>query len=92
VLARNGDPLSACFAFENYRPVWEVGGVVTAPSHRQKGFGARVVRTVLAELTKRGLVSRYQVEEHNTASIRLAESVGLTRFLTIVHYAHECQA
>jgi hypothetical protein len=36
-------PLSACFAFANYGPVWEVGGVVTAPAHRRMGFGARVV-------------------------------------------------
>jgi hypothetical protein len=32
---------------------------------------------------------RYQVEEHNKASIGLAQSVGLTPFLTIEHYAHE---
>jgi hypothetical protein len=35
-------------------------------------------------------VARYQVEEDNLPSIRLAQSVGLSRFLTIVHYAHAC--
>jgi ribosomal protein S18 acetylase RimI-like enzyme len=90
VLARDGDAQSACIAFENYGPVWEVGGVVTGPSHRRKGLGLRVVRTALAELAARGLAPRYQVEEDNAASIRLARSVGLGPFLTIVHYAHGC--
>lgn len=90
VLEDDGETPSACIAFENYDSVWEVGGVVTAPSQRRKGFAARVVRTALAELSARGLVPRYQVEEHNTASIRLAHAIGLVPFLTIVHYAHEC--
>jgi hypothetical protein len=90
VLKCDGVALSACFAFENYGLVWKVGGVVTASSHRQQGLGARVVRTALAELAGRGLAPRYQVEEHNEASIRLARSVGLAPFLTIVHYAHGC--
>ena len=90
VLERGGDALSACFAFENYGPVWEVGGVITAPSERGRGLGADVVRTVLAELTRRGLKPRYQVEGDNAASTALARSVGLTPFLTIAHYTHEC--
>jgi GNAT superfamily N-acetyltransferase len=90
VLERGGETLSACIAFENYAPVWEVGGVITAPSYRGKGFAARVVRTALAKLSERALIPRYQVEEHNTASIGLAASVGLAPFLTIVHYTHEC--
>jgi GNAT superfamily N-acetyltransferase len=90
VLAHDDDPLSACLAFENYGAVWEVGGVVTAPAHRRKGFGARVVRTALAALLRRGLAPRYQVEEHNDASIGLARSIGLAPFLTIAHYAHDC--
>lgn len=90
VLERDGDVRSACFAFENYGPVWEVGGVVTAPAHRRQGLGARLVGTALAELAGRGLTPRYQVEEDNDASIRLARSVGLAPFLTIVHYGHGC--
>lgn len=81
---------SACIAFENFGAVWEVGGVVTAPAQRRKGYAARVVGTALAELSARGLAPRYQVEEHNTASIRLAQTIGLVPFLTIVHYAHGC--
>ncbi|CAN5382169.1 hypothetical protein BH10PSE6_BH10PSE6_10400 [soil metagenome] len=61
-------------------------GVVAAAGHRRGGLAARVVRTALAELGKRGLAPRYQVEEHNTASIALARSVGLAPFVTITHY------
>jgi ribosomal protein S18 acetylase RimI-like enzyme len=89
-LERGGDTLSACVAFENYGPVWEVGGVTTAPSHRGRGLGTRVVRTALAKLCERALIPRYQVEAHNEASIGLARSVGLKPFLTIAHYAHAC--
>ncbi|MDI1283253.1 MAG: GNAT family N-acetyltransferase [Reyranella sp.] len=81
---------AACIAFENFGPVWEVGGVVTVPAHRRQGLGAHVVRMALAELARRGLAPRYQVEEHNEASIGLARSVGLAPFLTITHYAHAC--
>jgi GNAT superfamily N-acetyltransferase len=90
VLERDGDALSACFAFESYGSIWEVAGVVTAASHRQTGLGRQVVRTTLAELAKRDLVPRYQVEAHNKASIALANSVGLKPFLTLTHYAHRC--
>ena len=90
VVERGRDTLSACVAFEICGRVWEVGGVVTVPSHRRRGFGARVVRTALAELAERALIPRYQVETHNTALIALAESLGLAPFLTVVHYTHEC--
>lgn len=90
VLDPDGRTRSACFAFANHGTIWEVGGVVTAATHRRAGFGARVVRTALAELSRRGLVPRYQVEESNEASIGLARSVGLAPFLTITHYAHAC--
>jgi GNAT superfamily N-acetyltransferase len=90
VLGDDAETPSACIAFENFGSVWEVGGVVTAPSHRRRGFAARVVRTALAELSARRLVPRYQVEERNTASIRLAHAIGLVPFLTIVHHAHAC--
>jgi GNAT superfamily N-acetyltransferase len=90
LLERDGDIQSACFAFENYGPVWEVGGVVTTPAHRRQGLGSRLVATALAELARRGLSPRYQVEEDNKPSIRLALSVGLSPFLTIVHYGHGC--
>jgi ribosomal protein S18 acetylase RimI-like enzyme len=86
VLSLDGEPRSACLAFENHRQIWEVGGVVTPAPHRGQGFAARVVRTALAELQRRKLVARYQVNEDNLPSIRLAMSVGLQQFLQLTHF------
>lgn len=88
VLERDCQPCAVCFAFENYGRVWEVGGVFTPPAFRGRGLAARVVRTALAEMADRGLVPRYQVHDDNLPSIRLAEAIGLERFLTITHFLH----
>jgi len=85
-LENGGEPRSVCIAFENYRRVWEVGGVVTPKPHRGQGFAARVVRTALAELPRRKLVARYQVNEDNLPSIRLGRSGGLQQFLQLTHF------
>ena len=86
VLQHDGETLSACFAFENYGSVWEVGGVVTASAHRRKGLGARVVQTALAEFARRGLAPRYQVEEHN--GVDRARPVGRPRSVRDDHPLH----
>jgi RimJ/RimL family protein N-acetyltransferase len=86
LLEQAGEMGSACIAFENYRQMWEVGGVVTSPQHRRRGLASRVVRTALAELQRRSLIPRYQVNEDNLPSIRLARSVGLHQFLQLTHY------
>lgn len=85
----DGQPLSACFAFHIDGAVWEIGGVCTVPARRSEGLGSHAVRTALAEVVRRGCVPRYHVAEENTASIRLAESLGMTRFLTLTHYLSE---
>jgi len=81
-------PSAVCFAFANYGTVWEIGGVVAPLEIRGRGYASRVVRTALAEFARRRLTPRYQVDRNNTPSIRLAESVGLQRFLTITHFLH----
>ncbi len=86
LLEHDGAPVSLCFAFQNYGAVWEIGGVLTVPESRGRGLAGRVVRTVLAQLEALGHTPRYQVFEDNTASIRLAESLGLTHFLSIEHW------
>lgn len=86
VLEHDAETRSACIAFENHRQIWEVGGVVTPTPHRRQGFAAGVVRTTLAELHRRKLVARYQVNEDNLPSIRLARSVGLRQFLQLTHF------
>ena len=85
-LEHDGEPRSVCIAFENHRQIWEVGGVTTPMPYRGQGFAARVVRTALAELHRRKLVARYQVNEDNLPSIRLATSVGLRQFLQLTHF------
>src|SRR5262249_29825407 len=87
-LQGEAEPLSACFAFENYKQVWEIGGVVTLPPHRGQGLGSRVVRAALGELTRRGLLPRYQVTEDNLLSIGLARSIGMAPFLNLTLYTH----
>jgi hypothetical protein len=86
VLEQDGEPRSVCLAFENHRQIWEVGGVLTPMPHRGRGLAARVVRSALAELQRRSLVPRYQVNEDNLPSIRLAISVGLRQFLQLSHF------
>ncbi|MFE0753549.1 GNAT family N-acetyltransferase [Inquilinus sp. NPDC058860] len=88
VLERDRNVLAACFAFQNYGRVWEVGGVCTPAEFRRQGHARRVVRTALAELGRRGLIPRYQVHERNEASTRLAESIGLKQFLITTHFIH----
>ena len=85
-LEQDGEPRSVCIAFENYQQVWEVGGVVTPVRHRGQGLAARVVQTALAELQRRKLLARYQVNEDNLPSIRLATSAGLRQFLQLTHF------
>ncbi len=77
---------SVCFTFANYESIWEVGGVFTSPESRGQGLAARVVRTCIAELQRRGLRTRYQVHEDNLASIGLAKSVGLEQVCIITHW------
>jgi len=71
-LEQDRHPRAVCLAFQNHRRIWEVGGVVTPVQHRGQGLASRVVRSSLAELRRRGLVPRYQVNEGNLPSIRLA--------------------
>jgi predicted GNAT family acetyltransferase len=79
-------PQSVCFAFANHQNIWEVGGVYTNPEARGQGLAARVVRSSIAELQRRGLRTRYQVHEDNTASIALAQHIGLEQVCTITHW------
>jgi RimJ/RimL family protein N-acetyltransferase len=88
-LYQNNLPLSTCFAYLNFEPVWEIGGVYTLPSERQKGYAGQVVETALHTLAQNKRIPRYQVHEDNHASIRLAERLGLCKFVTVEHYVYE---
>jgi predicted GNAT family acetyltransferase len=80
--------VASCFAYLNFEPVWEIGGVYTVPAERRKGYAAQVVQSALHALLSRGQVPRYQVHEANHASIGVAEQLGLVRFATIEHWVY----
>lgn len=84
----NGDPVSACLAYQNYKNIWEIGGVYTIPTARRKGYAKKLVESALHQLLTNGYMPRYQMHESNVASMRLAETVGLRRFLTVEHYGY----
>ena len=83
-----GEFTSICFTFKNYDKIWEIGGVHTAPAQRRKGLARLVVEAALYTVLSRGYIPRYQVAEANIPSIRLAETLGLTRFVVAEHYLY----
>jgi RimJ/RimL family protein N-acetyltransferase len=82
----NGKALSACFAFQIDDTIWEIGGVYTLPQARRRKLAKSVVSAAMAKLVQSNLLPRYQAEDTNTPSIQLAESLGMTRCLTLTHY------
>ncbi|MBW9112561.1 GNAT family N-acetyltransferase [Rhizobium cauense] len=86
ILGPKDQPQSLCFVFRNYGAVWEIGGVFTAENSRGRGLAGKVVRTALAELAIRSLLSRYQVSADNSASIRVAEKLSMQPFMTLTHH------
>lgn len=79
-------PLSTCFVFRNEEQIWEIGGVHTVEQARNKGLAKRVVRTALFHTLHRGFIPRYQVQDNNIPSIRLAESLGLPLVVKLTHW------
>lgn len=84
----NGHPVAACFTYQNFETVHEIGGVVTVPTERRKGYAKQVVESAVASLQRRGCIPRYQVHEINRPSIQLAEAIGLQRFVVIEHWRY----
>ncbi|QYR21987.1 GNAT family N-acetyltransferase [Paenibacillus sp. sptzw28] len=82
---QEGIPVSATLAFKNYKDIWEVGAVHTLEAWRGRGYGKKVVCAALQHIINRGLTPRYHVLEANLASVRLAESIGLTPFMKLEH-------
>jgi RimJ/RimL family protein N-acetyltransferase len=83
---RDTRPIAACFAYPNFGSVYEIAGVYTIPSARQKGYAQLLVESALHTLALRQSIPRYQVHEDNIASIQLAEKIGLRRFVTMEHW------
>lgn len=83
-----GEIVAACFTYQNFETIHEIGGVFTIPHARRKGYAKLVVQAALVSLHKRGLTPRYQVHEENLASIQLAEALGLARFALVEHWRY----
>ncbi|MDF9841217.1 MULTISPECIES: GNAT family N-acetyltransferase [unclassified Paenibacillus] len=79
-------PLSTCIVFRNGEQIWEIGAVHTAETGRRQGLAARIVKTALHHTMARGYIPRYQVQDTNIASIRLAEAAGLTLAVKLEHW------
>ena len=87
-LYQAAEPVAACFTYQNFENVHEIGGVVTLPAQRRQGYAQKVVTTAVHSLLSRGCLPRYQVHEINRPSIALAEQIGLTPFVTVEHWRH----
>jgi len=85
----SGEPITTCYAFCNYKSVWEIAGVYTIPEERYKGHGKDIVVAAMRTLLRRGFLPRFQAAEENIPSVALAETLGLEHFLTATHYRAE---
>jgi hypothetical protein len=84
----NGKLVSVCFVYQNYKNIWEIGGIYTENEYRRQGLAKLHVTAALSYLKQKGYIIRYQVREGNTASIQLAKSNGLSEFLRLDHYLY----
>lgn len=82
----DSDPACSCLVYRNFEQVWEIGGLHTVEWARHRGYARRVVQKALLTLLKAERIPRFQAEESNTASIRLAESLGMAQCLRFEHY------
>ena len=83
---QQNQPIAACFTYQNYSAIWEIGGVYTLPTARKQGYGRQVVAAALKHLQQNHLKPRYQAHEQNTASIQLALSLHLQPALSTTHW------
>lgn len=79
-----GQDLVALAGYE----VWEHGiahiSIVTHPGYRGHGYGRAAVAHLMGRALVAGLIPQYRTLDANTASIRIAESLGFERYATSV--------
>jgi len=78
-------PLSTCIIFPSSQNIWEIGAVNTIPSERKKGYGRLVAGAAVNHILDMKKRPNYQVLYTNLPSIKLAESLGLQKIVTIEH-------
>lgn len=68
--------------------IWEHGiahiSIVTHPEYRGRGYGRAAVAHLMGRAFAAGLIPQYRTLDANTASIRIAESLGFERYATSV--------
>ena len=89
VINEGASPVATCMAYHNFDTIWEIAGVRTIDSARQKGYGRLVVQAALHTLLKQGKAPRYIVSANNLPSIRLAERLGLRQCLSFEHFVYQ---
>lgn len=82
----NDSCASQCLVFQNFHPIWEIGGVFTPPELRRKGYAKKVVQAAIRYLKLHNRIPRYQFEDSNYGSRALADSLGLHHILTVEHF------
>jgi len=84
-LFEQDEAVCMCLIYRNVDDIWEIAALHTLEAARRRGYARRVVLAALAAIQARGGTPRYVIERSNTVSTRLAESLGLTAFLTVEH-------
>ena len=87
ITTEDGIIASACFIFPNFGDIWEIAGVHTLDSQRRRGFAKQIILKAAAYILSQDKIIRYQTEDKNLVSQKLAESIGLHKFLELSHYA-----
>ena len=82
---------SICFVYQNYNNIWEIAGLHTLEPYRHKGYARIVVSSAIKYLLERNLMPRYNVNDNNSNSIKLALSLKMKPFLKIDHYLLNCK-
>ena len=77
----DGIAVSACWSSRSGERVCEAG-VETLSGHRRRGYATAVVRGWASEVRRRGRTPLYSTSWNNTASLRIAERLGLITYAT----------
>lgn len=79
----DGRPVAFCYPVWQTETLWDVS-IETLPAYRQRGLGRRAARTLIRHMRARGCSPVWGALESNTASRRLAASLGFAEAAGIV--------
>jgi GNAT superfamily N-acetyltransferase len=79
-------PQAVCMSFALQDDIYEIAALYTRPEFRRQGFALSLVSAACNDLRERNRSLRYQAQEDNEPSIRLARRLGLNEFLCVAHW------